>query len=104
MTFICFSVANVNYELFGKLQKGSSPGFMTENNIVIYCVKYSELFKSPKNQLMLENDEIVRNAGNIGNTRKAEDVEDPGDKNTGEVKDVGDVIDKEAGSGNERGD
>ncbi len=59
---------------------------------------------------MLDNDEIVRDAGDTGDARTAENAGDAGDTgdvgeigNAGDAEDAGKAGDKEAGKGNEGG-
>lgn len=75
ITFVYLSTTNVYYKLFSKLQERSLPALeiTTGSIITIYYNKYSELFKSLENQLILDNDEI---AGDIGEVRKAKNKGD----------------------------
>lgn len=73
--------------------------------IAIYYDKYGKLLEAAEDQLMLDNDQIVKDKKD---TEKAENVGDRGDirdvgeagnaRDAGDVRDVGD---KEASRGNE---
>lgn len=104
MIFTCLFTANVHYWLFGELQEGLSSILTTGSVIVTHYGKYNKLIIGPKDQFILDNDEIVEDVGNTDNIEKTEDARDGKNGNVGEVEDIEDVVDKEAGSGNKRGD
>lgn len=77
---------------------------MNGSVIATHYGKYCKLLESSKNQLILDNDKIIRDARDTSNIRKAEDGGDGGDGNVGDARDNGDVVNKKAGNGNEKKD
>ncbi len=83
ITFACFSAPNVHYGLFGELQERPPPALQitTRRVIATHDSKYGKLLMSPEDQLMLDNNEIVRDV------REAGKSEDKGDKETAKDND-----------------
>ncbi len=113
ITFTCFSAAHVYYGFFDKLQEGPPPTLQITTGSVIttHYGKYGKLLEGLEDQIMLDNDEITRDVGDVGDVKTAENARDGGDtgdagevKNARDAENAGEARDKEAGRGNEGGE
>ena len=126
ITFASLSATNIYYGPLGKLLEGFFPAFqiITKSVIATHYGKYGKLLEGPKNQLILDNDEIVgdvedeKTVEDARNTRKAKDVEDARKtenvgnkkntrdareaKNVRDARDAGNVRDIKARRGNDK--
>ncbi len=111
--FTCLSAVNVHYGLFGELRKRPPLALqiIIGSVIAIHYGKYGELFEDLEDQLMLDNDEIIGDIGDVedaGIAKNAGNREDTGDagevKNVRDTRDAEDARDKEAGRDNEGGE
>ena len=117
MTFTCLSAANVYYGPFHELQEGPTPALQitTRSVIATYYGKYGKLLEVLEDQLILDNDEIVGDVGDVKKVKDAKDIgkvknrRDGGDtrdagkaRNAKDVGDPRDAKDKEVGRGNDK--
>lgn len=100
MNFACLFTANIHYGLFGKLQEGPLPTLQITTGSVIatHYSKYSKILEGLKDQLMLDNDKIVGDAGDV-REKKAGSDNKRGDQEDAEVgiDEKGDGRDQEVG-------
>lgn len=113
MIFARLSTANIHYGLFGELQERPPPTLKITigSVIVLYYGQYGKLLEGLEDQLMLNNDEIAGDTGDVEdvktaeNARDREDTRDAGEAENVEVAgNVREVGDKKTGRGNEGGD